>query len=191
MEEPMIVAFARLIGESFPQLGGRSIAVSEVDAFKAKTNLPSLPIAYSALLAETSDQAANGSGVFNIKQTILLQFMFEPERYKTAEGGESPFFAFYDYEAIRNQLLSATVKWRTPRGASLAYRSLDVESDEMAVYITFKFETTERYQWGDDCYNPKIAEAPRPITFTVSANMCYALSNCSDAEEVVKDPCGT
>lgn len=191
MEEPMIVAFAKLVGETFPILGGRSIAVSEVDAFKAKANLPDLPIAYAALLAETSNQGNSGNGNFEIKQIVLLQFMFEPERYKTEKGNSTPFFAFYDYESIRNQLLSATVKWQTPRGAALAYRSLDVESDEMAVYITFKFETVERYDWNRYCYNKKFDEAQRPITFTISSNMCYPESPCNATEESATDPCGT
>lgn len=186
MEEQMIVAFARMVAEKFPVLEGRSIAVSEVDIFKSRSEVPTLPLAYTALLAETSDQKPS-SGSFNLRQEILLQFMFEPVRYQSGAGGDTPFFAFYDYEAIRDRLLTAAAKWRSPRNGGLSYKSLDVSSDEMAVYIAFKFVVTE--MWSIDCNGLSPDDEERPIQVSISSALCIPKGNCNTIDTPPSDPC--
>lgn len=166
---PLVVALAALIADRFPELGGRSIAVSEVDPFNNKTNVPTLPIAVTALLGETATSSKYGGGKIELTQDVMAHFIFEPVKYSRADGAESPFFAFYDYEAMRDRMIAATMKWRSPRGASLAYVALDVESDEFAVYLTFKFRATET--WCADRVPPE--EEPR--AFTITANTCQTL----------------
>lgn len=143
MAEALIVAFAALVAANFEELGGRSIAVSEVDPFGDKTNVPTLPIAFTALVGEQASQSSNGGGQIKLQSDILLQFVFTPIKYQREDGAATPFFAFYDYEALRNRLLAAVHGWRTPNNGGLAYKSLDVTSDEFAVYIAFRFTASE------------------------------------------------
>ena len=115
LRPPLIVALAALVAEAFPELGGRSIAVSEVDPFNNKTSVPTLPIAFSALVGEQAVQPENG-GRTKLSSDVLLQFVFKPVKYTREDGAATPFFAFYDYEAIRDRLLTALNGWRTPAG---------------------------------------------------------------------------
>lgn len=192
MEEPvvspMLMSFAKMVAEQFPILKGRSIAVSEVDLFKNKTDVPSLPLAFSALLSETSDQKASG-GQFNIQQEILLQFMFESVKYTGEGGADTPFFAFYDYEAIRDRLLTVAAKWRTPRGGGLRYKSLDVSSDTMAVFIAFKFVVTE--VWSLACNGLPDDGGGGPYLVTINSTLCLPQGMCDNADPAPTDPCAS
>ena len=145
MNAQTIPALANAIADTFPELGGRSIAVSEVQPFGDKTNIPTLPIAVTALVKETGKQVQHGGGQIELTDDILVQFIFEPVKYTLSGGSDSPFFAYYDYESIRDRMLSMTQNWRSPRNAGLSFKQMDVESDEFAVYIAMRFSLSE--QW--------------------------------------------
>ena len=176
----LIPALAAKIAEVFSELNGRSIAVSEVDAFDNKTNIPTLPLAVTALLSEEATQSAQGISKTELISDILVQFIFEPVKYKREDKADTPFFAFYDYESIRDRMLEMAVDWKSPRGGHLVYRSLDVESDEFGVYIAFRLRTTERW-----C-RPEAGEPP-PIT--VVSRMCAATCDPGPEECQPVDPC--
>lgn len=142
--EPTLPAFARAIAEHFPELNGRAFAAAEVDPFNDQTNKPTLPVAVVGLAVENGTQSQNGGNV-NLSDEILVQFIFNPVRYTNSEGRDTPFWAFYDYEVVRDQLLTLTRNWRSPRNAGLAYRQLDVTADDFAVYLTFRFALTEKW----------------------------------------------
>lgn len=179
----MVESLAASLAEWFPELGGRSIAVSEVMPFKDKANVPTLPIAVTALVSETGDQSANGGGSITLTPDVMIMFMFEPVKYSRGDGNILPFFAFYDYEALRNKLLHHLMEWRTPHNGGISYRSLDVESDEFAVYISFRLRVTEKW-----C-RPDTQEA---IEATIAVKVSQPRVECCATEEECPgpvDPC--
>lgn len=188
----MIPAIAAAIAEWFPELNGRSIAVSEVEPFADKTNVPTLPIAVVALVAETGEQTRNGGGKINLTSDILVQFIFEPIKYNREDGSELPFFAFYDYEPIRDKLLEQTAKWRGPGNFGLSYTGLTVESTPFAVYIAFSFTAVK-----DWCQAAPVDECGNPVKeghdLLILYNVCPASSKipCCDCEPTPEpeDPC--
>ena len=186
-KEPMIVAFAAMIARNFPDLEGRSIAVSEVDPFTSSTTKPKLPIAFTALLGSDGVQTSGGQFV-KLTDSFVLNFMFEPVKYTNLSGKETSFFAFYDYEALRDRVLSALGDWRTPRGSGVVYKSMDVSSDEFAVYIAFKLETVEN--WEAWCHGVELEFDHSAKTFSLAITTCSPKTLYCKQEEVEKtDPC--
>lgn len=140
MTEPTLPALAKAISGKFPELGGRSIAATDVDPFTDMTNVPTLPIAVCALAQEDGNQPANGGGRIAIEDNIIVQMIFDPVKYQNSENVDTPFWAFYDYETIRDRLLSLTRDWQAPRnGARLSFQSMAPSADEFGVYLTFRF----------------------------------------------------
>lgn len=191
MLEATIPSLAKAIAEWFPELEGRSIAVSEVEPFSDKTNVPTLPLAVVALVTENnSTPSSNGATRITIEDDILVQFIFKPVKYNREGGAETPFFAFYDYEAIRDKLLAGLKNWRTPRQGSIGFRSLDVESDEFAVYIAIRLRTSENWCKPDADTKPCDMLVPAPI-ISIKARMYEPPGRCTDVEPcpTPEDPC--
>ena len=168
-------SLAEQVGIWFPELGGRAIAVSEVTITKA--NVPTLPLAMTAYVRGTADPPMN-SDMFEMIDIFIVEFWLEPERYKRANGTETPFWSYYDYEGIRDKLLTNMTRWETPGGERISYRELRIEAEELAVTLTFRFTAT--FRW---C--PTKKEYGEPIN-EVGFNLCTA-SECCIPEEV--DPC--
>lgn len=146
--EPLLPALARQLNVWFPELEGRALAVSEVEPFDNKTNVPTLPVAVVAMISGTNTNAGAGAGgnaQVTLADDLLVQFVYEPVKYKREDGADTPFYAFYDYESTRDRLITGLKGWRTPRGGSVSYVSLEVESDEFAVYMAFRLRTSERW----------------------------------------------
>lgn len=129
---------ANAIALHFEELEGRVIAVSEIEPFD-QTNVPTLPLCAVALLTESGSQNENGGGRIGLSDDVLVYFMFKAERYKKKDGGNTPFYAYYDYETVRDKLLGLTKSWHSSRGGALSYTSLEMDSDEYAVYLSFRF----------------------------------------------------
>lgn len=142
--EPLLPALAAAVAGWFPDLGGRSIAVSEAQI--TADNVPTLPLAMLALLDEESDQrTARSNAPATLTERLMLQFWIAPERYKRADQSESPFWAFYNYEPLRDRLLAELAIWCSPRGGRVVYRRMDIESDALAVVISFTL--THEFEW--------------------------------------------
>lgn len=144
-QKVLIIELANAVAQWFPDLEGRSIAASEIEPFNNITEVPTLPIAVSALLSETSDQTQNGASRVELTTEIMLVMMLKPVRYQRTDGAETPFYAFYNYEPIRDTLLENLKDWRTPRGGSVSFRQLDVQSNEFAVYVSFRLVAVEKW----------------------------------------------
>jgi hypothetical protein len=191
MAIPLILDVAEKVGVWFPDLGGRSIAVSEVDPFNNKTNIPTLPLAFTALISETGAQPTNGGGKITITSDFIIQFMYEPVKYNRADGTVTPFYAFYNYESLRNRLLTFMHSYRTPNNGGVSYLSLDVESNEFAVVITFRFRASE--VWCREPDDPSCDDlAKEPFEIQIIGRVLRARSNrpCDPCEECVEpDPC--
>lgn len=147
VETRFLPALAESITQWFPELGGRALAVSE--ATITKENVPTLPLCMIAFVRSVSDQPVNVQrSTITMSDTFVVEFWMKPERYKRANGTESPFWSYYDYEAIRNTLLSNMVEWVGPHRERCVFRSLTIEADPLAVVLTFQFLAT--YQWCAD-----------------------------------------
>lgn len=174
MTEPTLPALARQIASHFPELGGRAIASSEVDPFEDAASVPTLPMAVVGLITANGSQTTNGGGKVEIVDGIMVQLIFEPVRYTREDGKDLPFWAFYDYETIRDRMLAITHQWRTPRCAGLSFRSMDVSADEFAVYLSFQFTITQQWNTPDEL----IPDEDRATGFSVHGRVRQAKGVC-------------
>ena len=151
------------------------LAVSEVTITKA--NVPTLPLAMVAFIRGTANPPISNPDMFEITDAFLVEFWLEPARYKRANGTETPFWSYYDYESVRDKLLTCIAGWETPGGERIAYRELVIDAEELAVTLTFRFTAT--FRW---C--PLKVDHGEP--FKIDFNLCTA-SECCVPEEA--DPC--
>lgn len=162
---------AAAIAEWFPELGGRAFAVSEVDPFDNKTNIPTLPVAVVALVRETYNHNWRGRTTeFDFITNFVVEFMLPPSRIQRANGSETPFWSFYDYKKIRDGLLSNFPKWE--HGGGIEFVSMDQEADPLAVYISFSFNRHARW-----CADPEEDPKPVPVTFCLQPKPSEGVSN--------------
>jgi hypothetical protein len=139
-----VESLAEAVAEWFPELNGRSIAVSEVAPFREAAHVPTLPVCATAMLNGAGVQAKTG-GKLELSDTLVTLFAFEPVKYKNAEQQDTPFYAFYDYEPIRDTMIEKLRSWRTPRNGQLRYLSIDVDANEFAVYIAITLGLYEEW----------------------------------------------
>lgn len=170
----LLPAIAAHVASLFPELEDRSIAVSEVEPFDAKSNVPTLPMAFTALVSETNIGSARTGGRITLQDDVLIQFLFPPVRYtRMVDKAQTPFFAYYDYEIIRDRMLAGFQNWRTPRGGAVIFQSMDLDSDSYTVAIAFRFRTNE--EW---CPPSQLPDATVSI---VSLKLCIPKGNpCCD-----------
>lgn len=129
----------------FPFLGGRAIAVSEADI--TKENMPTLPLCMVALVRVDAVgwnwKATNADR--QLFDDFIIEFWLKPEKEPRADGSESPFWAFYDYEEFRDRVLGWATKFSGPRGQRMEFRNLEIDSDQYAVVLSFRFRA--HYNW--------------------------------------------
>ena len=143
-KQKFLPALAEQLALWFPELNGRALAVSEVSI--TKDNVPTLPLAMAAFIRSTANPPSTSNAeMFEVVDTFIVDFWLEPARYKKANGTETPFWSYYDYEAIRDTLLANMVRWETPGGERVAYRGLTIEAEPLAVTLTFTFMATFRW----------------------------------------------
>lgn len=174
-----IPPLAKAIAEWFPELGGRSVPVSEAKI--KRDNIPTLPLCMVSLLREVGNNfvATNRT---QPEEDIIVEFWFEPERYKTSTNGETPFWAFYDYDTLRDRLLTHLRSWRSPRGERLEYFGLDIESDQFATVIIFSLRHKFTFCPIEDCV--EVGGDGTPITAnTFEFKMCAPISRCEGLDE--------
>jgi hypothetical protein len=174
---------AEAVAEWFPELGGRSLAVSEVTI--NKQNIPTLPLAMVAFARGTGEGTKNNRYVFDMADAFVIEFWLQPERYKKKDGSTTPFWSYYDYEAIRDTLLANLAAWDYEGGERVSYRGLSIEADELAVTLTFAF--VAEFRW---CTQPlaKPIGVVGPIEFNLCADQTCCLPDCLD-DSVPVDSC--
>ena len=147
MEKALAQQIAERVSVIFPELNGRSIAVSEIEPFKDKREVPPLPIAVVALApGGTGEQNKHGGGRVRMTDNFVIEFIVKSERYKD-ERRVLPFYSFYNYEKVRTRLLSGLRSWTSENNIGVSYKSIGVESDQFAVYITITVSMT--FDWCD------------------------------------------
>jgi hypothetical protein len=177
-------ALAEQIALWFPELSGRALPVSEVTI--TKENVPTLPlvmVAFTNSMAEPPSRTQ--ATVFDMVDTFIVEFWLQPERYKKANGAETPFWSFYPYEDIRDTLLANIAHWESPNGERISFRRLQLGADPFAVTLTFTF--VAMFRW---C-------APIPShgePFTLNYSLCTPSPydpGCDPCEPICEpvDPC--
>lgn len=129
-------ALAKDISEWFPDLGGRVLPVSETEI--TPETMPTLPIAMLALLREAPGPN-NTARVPHVFEEFVVEFWYKPERYHRDDGTDTPFWAFYDYDSLRNKFLAHLKAWRSPMCGQVRYLGLEVDSSQFAVILSFRF----------------------------------------------------
>lgn len=180
-------AMARIFGE----LEGRALAVSEANI--TKENMPTLPLCMVALMrgdvaGQWNWRAANGRN--ELADDFFVDFWLKPLKYLRADGSESPFWAFYDYEEFRDRLLNWMVGFRGPRGQRLEYKSMAVESDQYAVVLSFRLAS--HYDWCRTDEESDGESTSEGSTVRLVTKLCTPKTNyCPDNAEELKecDPC--
>lgn len=191
MSEPLLPHFAARVAEWFPELGGRSIAVSEMEVDKQR--LPKIPLATTALVRSDMDGRWNWKSPYanqEMYDDFVTEFWLEPMKVRRADGSETPFWAFYDYETFRNALLSKVATYVGPSGQRIEYRALSVESDEYAVILSFQFRA--HFYWCADKDESELADGQPINKNTITTNMCQPKSTVCDPcfdEPKECDPC--
>lgn len=143
-ETRFLPALANAIADWFPQLEGRSLAVSEVEI--TKENLPTLPLAMVAFIkGEGAPPSRSRNEMFDLTDTFVVEFWMKPEKYQRADGSETPFWTYYPYDSIRDTLLKNLSLWEGPGGERVAYRGLGIDAEPFAVTLTFTFIATFRW----------------------------------------------
>lgn len=137
METGVMPLLATAIRGWFPFLKNRAVAVS--DATVTKDNVPSLPVCFVVLIRETGAGSTMRSRTEAVDE-IAVVFLLKSETYPMGDGKQSPFWAYYDFETLRNKLVGEIKRWEAPNGTRLAYRGLDIESTAFATEITFRFD---------------------------------------------------
>jgi hypothetical protein len=168
----------------FPQLGGRALAVS--DATITKENVPTLPLVMLAFIRSTASPPVSRVDMFEIVDTFVIDFWLEPARYKRTNSTETPFWSYYDYESIRDTLLTNLSRWEAPGGERITFRGLTIEAEPLAVTLTFTFNAT--FRW---CPSKRTDYGEQ---FTIGFNLCTPSAcipdPCFDDEKVDEcDPC--
>ena len=143
-ETRFLPALADAVREWFPEVGTRSFAVSESTI--TKENVPTLPLVMVAFMRGTSEQLMRSSSEsFEIVDNFVIEFWLEPARYKRANGTETPFWSYYNYEKVRKTLLDNLARWPAPHCEQIAYKALAINATPLAVTLTFGFSATRRY----------------------------------------------
>lgn len=166
---PMLAGF---VSEWFPSFRGRVVAVTEAEL--TKENRPELPCAMLALNREEAEHSARGYSEVKISDDFIIEMWLPLKKYMDAKSGaESPFWAYYPYEALRNRLLTRMLDESRERPSwGIRYISMDVASDAGAVILTFRF--SRNYTW---CPDENELSKGDPLEITFSACPTLAPSN--------------
>lgn len=161
-------ALAKAVNGWFPELGGRMFPVADSEI--TPENIPTLPMGMCVLVRGQPSPTATNPRMPSMLETIGVEFWFPPIKNKREDGSESPFYAFYDYDAIARRLLPRIAKWESPKGSIMRFNNLDVEATPFAVIIQFVF-THDAYVCDED---EELGEYP-PIDCNIVPQICVTL----------------
>jgi len=185
----ILLEFASALKIWFPKMENRVVAVLDSDI--TGDNVPTLPLAMLALIRETAEHNPQTNASPKITEDFIVEFWMEPTKYQI-EGG-APFWAFYDYDSIRNMILSNLPNFVSSRQQRLKYVSLETDSTQFAAVLTFRF--THTYEWcpddemEDDC-SPTLDGKPLVITSCLQVPpQPYCDDECAECKEKEKETC--
>jgi hypothetical protein len=137
---PTILALAEDLLPILPELERRIIAVSEMEV--TRTNTPTFPIGMLALQEITFSHNEKTNKVPQVTEVIVGEFWFKSNKLKTSVHTETPFWSYYNYDPLLAKLVTFIMGWISPKGYKLKIVRMDLESDELAVQVSFTFSHT-------------------------------------------------
>lgn len=149
MPDALLPDVAAKVAEWFPEFGGRSLAVSEVDV--NRENLPTLPLVMVALVRSDVNGNWNWkspSAQQQLYDDFVIDFWLEPVIIPRADGSQTPFWAFYNYEPLRNRLLTKIRRYIGPSKQRLEFREMTIDAEPFAVTLSFRFRG--HFDWCPD-----------------------------------------
>lgn len=135
-QKPMLLALAEELDNHFPEMEGRIFPVSEADI--NKTNVPKFPLCMLALTVMPLTYSVNSKNPISMNEDFVVEFWFETNKIKRSNGSESPFWAFYNYEPLRNKFVAVVSRWKSPAGFKVKIVSMEVETSDLAVMVVFR-----------------------------------------------------
>jgi hypothetical protein len=177
MADAVAPALAAAIAGWFPELNGRSVAVSEAEV--TRENVPTFPLVMVAFIRDMPKDAYR-SNTIEMVDEFVVSYLYEPTKYKLENGAESPFWAFFDYEPLRRKLITHLKRWRSPVGGQWEYRGADVESTTTDVSISFRFVL--HYLFCEDEEAEAASQGPVPISLTLLGDNETAVLSVSTQE---------
>lgn len=129
-------ALAIAIDKFFPELGGRVLPVSEAEV--TKENIPKMPLCMLALNLNPFDMAAGINKDIDFIEDFVVEFWFETNKYKRSDNTQSPFWAYYDFDPLRDKMITLMKYWISPRGYKCSIKSMEIDSSELAVMVVFR-----------------------------------------------------
>lgn len=147
---------------TFPEMGGRVIPVSEIRPFNTESVIPKLPLAVAGLIREAGAGGEHGATP-ELHSDFLVRFIFESKSYRSG-GAATPFYAFYDYEPLRDKFMAMLRDFCGTRHGIAAFRSMDIETDERSVAIDFVIRTKHKWKIPKEL-------APTPVAANITPNI--------------------
>jgi hypothetical protein len=156
---------AEVVRNAFPELQGRAIAVTaENIRDKEDITLPACLLSLFSSLPSPS-VVLGSSGDANLQDDYIIQFMFEAKQY-TRNNAAIPVWSYYDYVTVRHRLFVALNDFAARNDISLRFISLEVESDDIAVVLTFRFR--QEFPWCED----DVCDTPEPVNISLTLTGC-------------------
>jgi hypothetical protein len=124
----------------FPELEGRLIAVSEMEV--NRSNVPKMPIGMIVLTDATFQQNEKTNKPPVVSENIVVEFWFKNNKIRRTDKSETEFWAFYDYDGLLERFLNWLYQYRSPRNYRVQPIKMDLESNELAVMLTFTLKHT-------------------------------------------------
>lgn len=134
--KPMLIALAEELNKYFPELSGRVLPVSEAEI--NKTNVPTMPLCMLALTVMPLTYSVQTQSAVSMNEDFVVEFWFETNKIIRSNNTESPFWAFYNYEPLRDKFLAVVRRWKSPAGFKVRVVSMEIETSDLAVMVTFR-----------------------------------------------------
>lgn len=156
---------ANKISEWFTDLEGRSIAIMDDDITEDAKGIK-LPLAMVSLNGVTpvSPVDIRQNDKVALTEEIVLEFWFNPDRYKNKDGGQSPFWSYRDYQGILIELISNFNADEDFECFEIEFVSLNNGATAAAVMFEFRFRFSRVWNLSDN-YDKNDGE---PISLTVN-----------------------
>lgn len=138
---------AKVVSNAFPELERRALAVAGVDAsFGAEQKAIKPPYALIGFAEGTGDGPVmlGQSMSVDLVDEFVIEMVMKPEKYKS-QAGETPLWAYYDFEIIRDRLFAALHNYGSEREIGFQFMSMTPNIDQNGVYIEFIFR--QNYEW--------------------------------------------
>jgi len=144
-------ALAKEIARFFPEIEGRVFPVSEAEV--TKENIPTMPLCMLALNVNPFNMSANSNKDIDFTEDFVVEFWFKTRKYNRADNTQSPFWAYYDFNPLRDKMITLIKYWKSPSGFKCAIKSMEIDSSELAVMVVFRI--THEVCW---CEIPALTE---------------------------------